>query len=191
MQEAKQSIRQRIKSALAAIPGTLRDKKSRRIATMLYEASVWQKANVILLYLSFTTEAKTDEMVLQALTEKKIVAVPRVTGRNMVFHRIRSLEKGLEMNRLGIREPLPNLPVIEPGDILHYLVITPGLAFDREKNRLGRGGGYYDRFICKIRQGRKSTIAGVCFAEQVMDSVPVNPRDEKVDMIITDEGIIW
>jgi 5-formyltetrahydrofolate cyclo-ligase len=192
MEETKQTLRQQIKSALADIPGGSREKKGKKIAGILCSLPEWWKADVIFLFLSFNGEVKTDEMVLQAILEKKIVAVPRVTGRNMAFHQITGLNDGLEMNRMGIREPFPSLPVIEPGGLLNNLVIAPGLAFDRERNRLGRGGGYYDRFICKIREKWKTstTIVGICFSEQLVDLVPVSSMDELVDMIVTDEGVI-
>ncbi|MBN2536503.1 MAG: 5-formyltetrahydrofolate cyclo-ligase [Spirochaetales bacterium] len=197
MQETKQSIRQGIKSTLAAFPQTLLDEKSRDIADILFESSMWQRADIIFIYLSFGKEVKTDMMVLKAFSGEKTVAVPRITGRDMVFHQITTLDSGLVMNRMGIREPLSSLPVIEPSGLPYglenSLIITPGLAFDRQKNRLGRGGGYYDRLISQIRKAGiyKSTIVGVCFFEQMIDSVPVGPGDEKVDMIVNDKDIIY
>ncbi len=68
------------------------------------------------------------------------------------------------------------------------VVVTPGLAFDRKGNRLGRGGAYYDRFLAS--PGLNATICSLAFAEQMVDEVPVDAHDRAVDFLVTDEGII-
>ena len=68
------------------------------------------------------------------------------------------------------------------------MVVTPGLGFDRNGNRLGRGGGYYDRFFAHGRL--KACKCGFAFAEQLIDSVPVTDHDQPMDMLITDAEIL-
>ena len=120
---------------------------------------------IIFVFLSFDSEVRTDGLVKKAFSDTKIVAIPRIQHKGMIFHQINSLETGLIMNNYGIREPASHFPVIKPDSLQPYLVIVPGLAFDKKKNRLGRGGGFYDRFISKIRKGKRNTgvILGVCF----------------------------
>ena len=73
------------------------------------------------------------------------------------------------------------------------MVIIPGLAFDRQKNRLGRGKGFYDRFIkdLRIKQGLRSIHIALSFTDQIVDHVPVNKNDQPVDIIITDREFIY
>ena len=69
------------------------------------------------------------------------------------------------------------------------MVVTPGLAFDRKGNRLGRGGSYYDRFFA-----HEKLVAHKCgfgFAEQLLDSVPTANHDEQIDSLVTDEEVIY
>ena len=68
------------------------------------------------------------------------------------------------------------------------MVVAPGLAFDRKGNRLGRGGAYYDRFLGS--EQLKATVCSLAFAEQIVDVVPVEEHDQRVDFIVTEEGII-
>jgi len=69
------------------------------------------------------------------------------------------------------------------------LVVTPAVGFDRKGNRLGRGSSYYDRFFAN--EELKAARCGFAFAEQMIDSVPVTERDERIDFLVTYEGIIY
>jgi 5-formyltetrahydrofolate cyclo-ligase len=69
------------------------------------------------------------------------------------------------------------------------LVVTPALAFDREGNRLGRGGSYYDRFFAN--EELKAPRCGLAFAEQLVDSIPATRSDKPVDFLVTDERITY
>jgi len=68
------------------------------------------------------------------------------------------------------------------------VVVTPGLAFDREGNRLGYGGGYYDRYL--QRMGRAAARVGIAFSLQIVDRVPAEPGDQRVDVIVTDQEVL-
>jgi 5-formyltetrahydrofolate cyclo-ligase len=188
----KQELREKIKGILSSLPGPLREQKSSSIAANLFISKIWQEADAVFLFLSFDTEVMTDVMVQRALSEDKIVAIPCIAGGGMTFHRIMGLYDSISVNEYGIREPCRDLPQVKIGNNREVLVVTPGLAFDRNKNRLGRGGGYYDRFIAKARSktGERVVFAGICFTEQITAVVPVNSHDMKVDIIVTDRGII-
>ncbi|MFP4443657.1 MAG: 5-formyltetrahydrofolate cyclo-ligase [Spirochaetia bacterium] len=94
------------------------------------------------------------------------------------------------MHPYGIREPSHTLPVfgVNRWPDHNVLVVTPGLAFDRQGNRLGRGKGYYDRFLSSFKN--PFDTVGVCFSEQLVSSVPMSGNDRTVNRIITEEGII-
>jgi 5-formyltetrahydrofolate cyclo-ligase len=78
------------------------------------------------------------------------------------------------------------LPEDEPDPTSVDVVVVPGVAFTRDGHRLGQGGGWYDRFLA--RTGGGCTTVGVCFAEQVVDTLPVEAHDVPVDVVVTDQG---
>lgn len=98
---------------------------------------------------------------------------------------IQSLTSGVEEGYQGIREPLEGIPV--PVSEID-LVIVPGLAFDEQGNRLGRGRGFYDRFLSHPDfRGLKCALA---FEEQIVAAIPVAPDDVPVDMVVTDVRVL-
>ena len=103
----------------------------------------------------------------------------------MIPTRIHSLDAGLETRVHGIREPTDGEPLaLESLD----LVIVPALTFDRSGNRLGRGAGFYDRFLSSPQF--RGTAVGLAFCEQLVDEVPVYDNDVPVHMLVTDEEVL-
>ena len=131
-------------------------------------------------YISLGGEPDTTGMITAARSLGKIVMVP-VCMKNKILIRPCLLEDSakLKVGPYGIREPALERPV--PLDNLD-LVIVPGIAFDKKGNRLGRGKGYYDRFLNKL-SSRTATI-GLAFDFQILPSVPTTPRDVNVQEII-------
>jgi len=131
-----------------------------------------------------------DEIDLAILNESlrargQKVALPIIIGKGkpLIF---RLYEKGdrLLANPLGILEPVSSAEGVEP-DVL----LIPLVAFDRKHNRLGYGGGYYDRTIKKLR-ARKTVLAlGIAYACQEIPQIPVGPNDVPLDKIITENGV--
>ena len=91
----------------------------------------------------------------------------------------------LPVNGHGLRQPADGQQ--NPLDEID-LIVTPGLAFDRLGNRLGRGGGYYDRFLSA--DGLRAVTCGLAFAEQVVEKLPTGPGDRAVQMIVTDREVL-
>lgn len=85
----------------------------------------------------------------------------------------------------GPKEPARRFPV-DPADV--DVVIAPGLAFDRQGRRLGYGGGHYDAYLARL--GPRAVRIGIGFAVQLVDEVPAGPGDQRLDLIITDEGVV-
>ncbi len=100
----------------------------------------------------------------------------------------RSFAIGDELARgaYGISQPAVVSPVVEP-DVL----LVPLLAFDGQLNRLGRGGGYYDRALSEIRKKRKAIAIGIAFAAQKVPCVPIQPHDQKLDAVATEKGVLY
>lgn len=172
-------------------------KKSARISRRLFQTDWWNEAEIILAFCSIEGEVDTEEIIKTAIDEAKMVVVPRVQGKDLMFHHIRDLEneEDFSISDWGIKEPCDFLPVLDPSGIPHHtcLIVTPGLAFDEKKQRLGRGGGFYDRFLCQIRACDCLMIhaIGLCFSEQLLEHVPVADHDCPVDGVITEEEVIY
>lgn len=113
------------------------------------------------------------------------LCLPRVDwdAGTMVAVAVTSLDEGIVTGRHGLREPAQGT-VIDPTDL--GVVIVPGLAFDEAGNRLGRGGGFYDRFLATTPAFR----IGVCFEVQLVPSVPAGPLDVPMDAVVTERRVI-
>jgi len=138
-------------------------------------------------YLSMPNEVDTTSAILYCWQHEKTVAVPKVSWqqRHMIPVEITSLEVGLAIETSGMRNPVTGLPMpIEEID----LVITPGLAFDENGNRLGKGGGYYDRLFDS--ENFRADKVAIAFSEQIVEEIPITESDRKVDFLVTDEKII-
>lgn len=159
--------------------------RSNRIAEKFYAQPYYNQSKNIYLYVSYNQEVDTVGIIKHILEDKKRVAVPKVIDDTMEFHEITNLEQ-LSEGAFGILEPVVNKPVSEnPEWASSNLMIVPGLAFDKSGNRIGYGGGYYDRYIHKYpdRIGLKIAFA---YDFQVLEHIEIESFDEKIDGIITD-----
>ncbi|MGD0151245.1 MAG: 5-formyltetrahydrofolate cyclo-ligase [Xanthobacteraceae bacterium] len=114
------------------------------------------------------------------------LALPAIAGRGKPLI-MRAWEYGAPLDRgqWGIREPKPDAPEVEP-DIL----LVPLLAFDRAGYRLGYGAGYYDMTIHRLRGLKPVTAVGIAFAAQEVPKIPTTPRDERLDLVLTEREVI-
>ena len=139
-----------------------------------------------MMFLSLPSEVDTTAAIEQALSAGKQVVVGKVfwDEQYMVPVRLESLAGEMEVDRYGVR--CPKSAPVAPVDQID-LVVMPGLGFDTQGNRLGRGGGYYDRFLSS--NGFRGLRCGFGFEEQVLDMVPVNGHDVGIDIMVTDEQV--
>ena len=156
------------------------------IAEILFSSEKYIKSDTILIYDSLDDEISTDCIINRALADGKRVALPFCTDRegNMDFYIIESISQ-LVSGSFNVREPDVNL-CERLDNFDNSVIIVPGLLFDKKGNRLGYGRGYYDRFLSRNR----IFSVGLCYDEMLSDSVPNDSNDRKVDMIITQSGII-
>ena len=165
-----------------------RSDKSQKACQNLVSTSQFQRASTVMMYLSLPHEVDTSEVVLYAWQLGKTVVVPKISWqqRHMIPVQISSLETGFSTEVAGLRNPVTGVPMpIEEID----LVVAPALGFDRKGNRLGRGASFYDRFFANKQL--KAARCGFAFTEQLVDSVPVEERDEPVDFLVTDKEILY
>ncbi len=140
-----------------------------------------------MVYLSLPTEPDTSALVLRAWQDRKRVLAPKVSWnqRRMIPMEIRSLTDDLTVTPMGIREPVAGIPF--PISLID-LVIVPGVAFDEDGNRLGRGRGFYDRFLSHA-EFEGTACAFALDVQMSSTAIPMGPLDRPVDMLVTDEAV--
>lgn len=186
--ETKSEIRKRILQVRGALTQEDIENKSALIAQKVIMTPEYEEADNILLYADYCQEVMTRQIFEDALMKKKRVFFPKSDGLTgtMEFYQTVSV-KQLERGYKGILEPKEN-----PDRRYKFnknedtLIIVPGVAFDTLGYRIGYGKGFYDRFLSKRRQ--ISTMA-LAFACQIVDEIPIDSTDIKMDKIVTEEII--
>ena len=157
---------------------------SKRIFDRILNHPIYKESACIFSYASFRNEVDTLEFHKKVLDDDKILALPKVLSKEqMEFFKITDLNQ-LVKSSMGIFEPDERCEIITPSDI-PSLMILPGLAYDSNFNRLGYGGGYYDRYLMKYPEN--IIRCGVGFQCQKIDRVPAMPFDQLMDYIITED----
>jgi 5-formyltetrahydrofolate cyclo-ligase len=192
----KKAVRAEVRARLAALDGPQIEGKSRSLAERLFATPWWQGGQIVFIFIPMGGEVDTRFIVARAYKEDKQVAIPRMEGADLAFYLYDGRTENLLPNQFGILEPDPGWKLVDPSVPTgrRLLVLTPGLAFDRQKNRLGRGKGFYDRYLAGVRrahpQGRSSWAVGLAFEEQIVDRVPVSAHDQPLEGIVTDRETI-
>lgn len=179
---SKSSLRQHFLELLKEQASPERLKKSQKIAARLFDLPAFQKAKTVLFYASLPGEVETFAMINQAMQLHKNVALPILerNQRKMIPTLTNSLDE-LCPGPYGTREPHSDpSKAVDIKDL--DAVIVPGLAFDKANNRLGRGAGYYDRFLSSLPE--TTTTVGLAFDFQIVDCLPVEGHDVPLGLII-------
>jgi len=156
------------------------------IAKHFYEWEPYKKARCIFCYVSFRSEVNTSGIIRKSLQTGKTIAVPKIDLRRkeMKSYIITDLAKDLVLGSYGILEPVESC--IEADYSRIELIVAPGLAFTRRGERLGYGGGFYDRFI---KNHNNITICAFVYDALVVEFLPVKEHDQAVDYLITESGV--
>lgn len=181
---SKTEIRKSILKILRNQKEDVRRKKSLIIQEKLLAIPEFQHAKTVLFYASFDGEVETFEMMKRALSMGKTIALPHIIPESVTFQPvvIQNLEEDLETGPYGIFQPCWQDDRLLSSDQLDACIV-PGIAFDRKNFRLGRGVGYYDRFL-KNLPGRTATF-GLAFDFQIVDRLPNHSHDIPVSRVIT------
>jgi len=136
-------------------------------------------------YSAFRDEADPKPLLLALAARGHALALPAITGKAeaLRFHRWQP-EDVLARHAFGVQEPHPSAEIVLP-DVL----LVPLLAFDASGHRLGYGGGYYDRTLALLRAQKAVTAIGIAYAGQEMAALPHEPHDQRLDAILTEEGL--
>jgi 5-formyltetrahydrofolate cyclo-ligase len=185
--ETKSQIRKEILSARNEISAYNHACFSKRITNQVCEMLSYQIAEQILLFASYGSEVDTFQLLEKAIADGKKVFCPRVTGDDMVFYQIDGKDD-LFAGYKGILEPLAQESRCY-SQLPEDLMLMPGAAFDRKRNRIGYGKGFYDRFLAA---GFAGTTAALAFSVQIVENgrIPAEPTDIRPDCIVTEREII-
>jgi 5-formyltetrahydrofolate cyclo-ligase len=159
------------------------------IAEILVQSVFWRATSRVGLFVSRADEVDTSILLRRALEDGKEALLPRITAAgNLEFASLGDPDR-LHVGRFGIPEPPPNRPAVRLDD--DVLILLPGLAFDRNGGRLGRGGGYYDRALAIDRRAAlEPMLIGVGFSFQLVERVPMDALDVRLDGVVSDLGLI-
>jgi len=182
----KKELRQQLRQRMTSITADELHERSVAACRLLFSQPEYQRAEILMIFLSAATEVDTSQIALQAWADLKRVLAPRVSWeqRRMLPVEIKSLTSDVREGMMGIREPLGGFP-IPVADI--DLVVVPGLGFDERGNRLGRGRGFYDRFLS--HSDFRGVSCALAIEEQVVEHVPTAANDIRVDMLVTDRQV--
>jgi 5-formyltetrahydrofolate cyclo-ligase len=158
---------------------------SLQICKQIEEFSFYKKAKKIAFYFAKDKEPSLKYLIEKAILEGKEVFLPKtwLKDKTLTFHQIFSFSD-LKPGPFGLMEPPSENPELKPEKF--EIIFVPGVAFDLKKGRIGYGGGFYDRIL----KNTKALKIGIAFSFQIFDKLPLEEHDQKVDIIITEKGII-
>ena len=186
----KQEIRKEIKALCSQNAGLLAQ-KSTEICKKILASPQYNSATTIFAYMALPDEVDLTPVILDALQNGKNVAVPKIISQteNIIqffyLDKTKNLTEQTATGTYNILEPDESMPAT-PNPTQNTLILVPGRAFTKEGDRLGRGKGYYDRFLWDglSRCARNDVVlAGVCFDFQIKKSLPISRDDVRMDMI--------
>ena len=190
IKEKKQDIRTEFAKVLSRMPDDERIQKTKAIEDRLFEFANFLEANIALLYINRENEVATEEIIKRSFEYNKIVVLPAfdMQTHGMQLMKIDASKIGLRPGPRGILEPDSSRCKNVPIDRID-IAIVPGIAFDEKGARIGAGFGFYDRLIPNLPiTTRKVSLA---FEEQILQQVPMEHHDKYIDILITDQRIIY
>ena len=214
----KKDVRKNVLAVRDAIPAADKAQYDASIREIVMGTEEYREAEAILAYVSYKSEVDTIALIRQALADGKYVFVPKVAGNEMEFWQISSLEDLREGYR-GILEPEQSIAfpewlikrcsvvdtdtAVEKADVCKVMMWMPGVAFDKERHRIGYGGGFYDRYLERLLHrleqtnsvdqvqtqfGRFTlTTAALAYSCQVLERIPYEEHDVRPDILVTEQ----
>lgn len=185
----KKELRQRLLERLLSLTKEEIKRRSKNVADNLSNLPIYKKSKVIMAYYPLRGEVDILEMMRKEIIHKRFCfPVMDLKTKSLRAFEVSQLDKDFVSGPFGVMEPdTKKTKEVDIGQI--DIAIVPGLAFDYGKNRLGRGSGFYDRFLKNAPPSLKTI--GVAFEFQVLDNLPVHlPLDRKVDTIVSESFVV-
>lgn len=184
LKQAKRELRRTVLARRDAIPARERAERSRRIADRVLALPEVLEARTATVFWSFGSEVETAPLIERLHGAGARVALPRIESGDLVAV-VYAPGDPTRPTPFGAMEPAGG-EIAEVDEI--DVVVAPGVAFDRGGRRVGYGGGFYDRFLVRLRFG--VPVISIAFALQVVDEVPQGRMDRRVDAIVTEDEVI-
>jgi 5-formyltetrahydrofolate cyclo-ligase len=192
----KAELRREIARRIRKMSPEERERQSGRIRSAVLSLPEWASSRTLLGFLPLSDEPDLEPLLAAGIEAGKRIGLPRLGGAELRFHGVENLvpESFRRNQNLGFREPADEANELALLPEEPALILVPGRAFDPAGRRLGRGGGYYDRFLGTLSLGGVTTsqilLVGVAFAVQVVDEVPTVAEDVPVDVVATPDGLL-
>lgn len=184
----KKTIRQEVLRRRDAISKNVKKEKDIVIMQRIIQLPEFINAKTIFFYTSFRSEVDTMDMIKVSLNTGKLIVLPKVDKENnrLKLYEIKNMNE-LARGYMWILEPFVSEDRLRDLDDIDFIII-PGAAFDIYGNRLGYGAGFYDMLLSKMK--KKIPIVAPAYEEQIVEKIPAEPHDIKVDKIVTDKKVI-
>ncbi len=177
-----------MRTRLATLTAAQRAEWSTAACARLIRSVAFARASRVMLYMPMRSEVDVISVALEAFRLGKSVCVPRVDGSRKNMNAVETTsfdDESMDSDSLGVRAPKVGQEI--PHEEID-LVIVPGVAFDMHGFRLGRGGGYYDRYLARF--SRNTATIGVCFDVQFVEEIPTEPTDIAVHAVVSDRRAV-
>ena len=186
--EAKKSARARARAAVAALSADERGVRGDRATLRLLALRELRVASDVLLFRSLADEIDTAPIFAETARAGQRTYAPRVVGDRLEFVAV-DLASDWSRGAYKTLEPKSG-PTLDYRDLTSGLpvIIVPGIAFTANGDRLGRGGGHYDRALAAMRAVAPIVAVGLALEIQLVPELPVEPHDQRLDVVVTDEG---
>jgi 5-formyltetrahydrofolate cyclo-ligase len=187
--DTRQKMRKQVLAKRDLLAVHDRQEKSAAIIERILRMPAMDNWKTLFIYVNFRSEVETLPLIRRCLESGQRVAVPLVdVGQStMIALQVTDPEQDLHPGYYGIPEPDPEKTVLVAGKEIDAVVL-PGSVFDLEGGRLGYGGGYYDRFL--VNDAPQACRIGLAFELQVVEAVPLEPHDQRLDYLITEKRTI-
>lgn len=154
--------------------------RSMQVSAKIQKSKFFKDAQTIGFYAALSDEIDIFPAAQKALSFGKRVFFPKMRGAKIDFYEVKDFEIDLIPGKFGVLEPLSKAARFRKSEL--DLILIPGRAFDKKGGRLGRGGGHYDRLLARWPG---SVRMGVAFREQILPTIPSEPHDIQMDVILT------
>jgi 5-formyltetrahydrofolate cyclo-ligase len=186
--DEKKNLRAIMIACRDALPGERARAMSQSVQRQVLASESYRDASAIVLYAPIGNEVSTDLILTDAIRSGRAVFYPRVDNATSTISARRIRDSGeLARGAYGILEPPESSEILDSKNFAKILVCVPGVAFGLEGQRLGRGGGHYDRFIGQL--GGEAITVGLAFSFQLLDRIPETGADRRLNFIVTESAI--
>ena len=183
--KAKAELRERVRAAVRSMGEAAHREASARICDLVVSTEAFSRARTVVAFWALPGEPDVRGLMDEASRRGVRICLPRVRGDQVELVRIETVADPVRRSDLGVLEPVGGIVVsLDAVD----LALVPGVAFDASGGRLGRGRGFFDRLL----GGRAADcpVCGVCFAGAMVESVPMDAHDARVDAVATEAGVV-